>query len=52
MMYVQFQVGFYVNLCEVTFGSVVTATIFKTLMKFYTPAAVNKLQFSVYKKNC
>jgi hypothetical protein len=52
MMSVQFQVGLYVDLCEVTLGSVVTATIFKTLMKFYTTRAGNELKFSVYKKNC
>jgi hypothetical protein len=30
----QFQVGLYVDLCEVTLGSIVTTTEFKALMKF------------------
>ena len=30
----QFQFGLYVDLCEVTLGSVVTTTVFKALMEF------------------
>jgi len=34
MMSGQFRVGLYVDLCDVALGIVVTATIFKALMKF------------------
>jgi len=34
MMSGQFQVGLYIDLCEVASGSVVAAPIFKALMKF------------------